>query len=397
MEYDMNAELFMAELTRGSPVGAGRNVPMSIRTVVDDFTIGRLRFNLPFQRKGVWKISQKEAWISALFRNVMPDPIAVSKRDTDFGTDKRGINGGNRIRAIASFMNNEFSISLTIQERKYNMWWLRVPEVVTPRNARFHFAMPAAFRERFLEKELHFHIREGLTDEQEKSWYREMNKNMVAHSKGHLLIVHLCDPANVFAAALLRMFPILKARIMDAVAPEDAVSLYEFIVDTFDLGEDQELKPNDDADTNEDVPLALARIFNMLVNGSPYNDEFKGDFDGAKLAENEQKMRDILGAFRPSPEMKLEMSAPSSSKKKRLPNAYAPAYLLGPIAWSIGTDKPDVVNTWRRFLANVSEGVIRETYARANNDVHKDDANSTKYSFAWEAVQAYVARLPVPV
>ena len=386
----MTSALFMAELMTGSPRDEGESLPTEIGNVMEQYRNRRLRFDLPFQRKGVWKLVQKEAWIKALICNVMPDPIAVSKR----GADRRGINGGNRIRAIAAFMNNEFSITLTFQARKYNMWWLRVPETVPLRNARFNLAMTEEMRTSFIEKKLYIHVRKDLTDEQEKSWYREMNKNMVAHSKGHLLIVHLCDTDNVFAAALLRMFPILKARIGEAAAPDDEHSLYEFVANTFGLGDEQELTPNDDADTNEDVPLALARIFNMLATGSPYKDEFKGDFDAARLADNETKMRDILGGFSPSLEMKVEMSAPSSSKKKRLPNAYAPGYLLGPIAWSIGNDKPDVVNTWRRFLANISPGVIHDTYAESNNEDHKDDANSSKYSFAWEAVQARVAALP---
>lgn len=383
----MTAALIMAELIHGAPEAAGRVVTMPIRAIMDDFRAGRLRFDLRFQRKGVWKHVQKEAWIAALLRNVMPDPIAVSKR----GGDRRGINGGNRIRAIAAFMNNDFSIQVVVQNRKYSMWWDRVPDSVAPRNARYNFVMPAGFRESFLDKDLFTNLREGLTDRQEKDWYRDMNKNMVAHSKGHLLIVQLCDEESVFAASLLRSFPILKARVGEPAEPEDEHSLYEFIANTFGLGDEQELTPNDDGDTNEDVPLALAHIFNMLATGSPYKDEFKGDFHPARLADNEAKMRDILDAFHPSPEMKVEMSAPSSSKKKRLPNAYAPAYLLGPIAWSIGTDKPDVVNTWRRFLANISPGVIRDTYAESNNEDHKDDANSSKYSFAWEAVQARVA------
>ena len=380
----------MDTLMLGAPVLPGRVKSESIRSIMLNYQARRLRFNLNFQRKGVWKIAQKQAWISALFRNVMPDPIAVSKR----GADNRGINGGNRIRAIYSFMNNEFSIQIEIQGRKYYIWWDSVPAFVAPRNARFNLAMPEEFRESFLDKDLYMHVREGLTDQQEKDWYRDMNKNTVQHSKGHLLVVHLCDEANAFAAALLRSFPILKARVGEPVAPEDEHSLYEFIAGTFGLGDEQELKPNDDADTNEDVPLALARIFNMLANGSPYKDEFKGEFDGDKIAENEGKMRAIITGFVPSPEMKIEMSAPSSSKKKRLPNAYAPGYLLGPIAWSIGTDKPDVVNTWRRFLANISPGVIDATYADSNSEEHKDDANSSKYSSAWEAVQAYVAALP---
>ena len=385
---DINPVLLMAALTEGSPSLRGLNMTASIRATMVDFREGRLRFNLNFQRKGVWKLAQKQAWIVALLRNVMADPIAVSRRDTD----DRGINGGNRIRAIAAYMNNEYSIQIVIQNRKYNMWWDRVPDSVTPRNARHNFVMPAADRDRFLAKDLYMHVREGLTDRQEKDWYREMNKNMIKHTKGHLLIVNLCDDENVFVAALLRSFPILKARVGIEAAPEDADSLYEFIADTFGLGDEQELKPNDDADTNEDVPLALARIFNMLTNGSPYKDEFKGDFDAATLAKNEAKMREILSAFHPSPEMKLEMS--SSLSKKYLPRAYIPTYLLGPIAWSIGTDKPDVVNTWRRLLGILVPGMIDDLYAVEAVKKHGHDDSPSKYAIAWEAVQAHVAVLP---
>ena len=387
---DINAGIFMAALTEGAPMAAGRVTTESIRSLMLQYQELELRFDLRFQRKGVWKIAQKQAWIAALFRNVMTDPIAISEH----GLEKRGINGGNRIRAIAAFMNNEFSIQLKLQCRTYNMWWQRVPDSVAPRNARLNLVMPVDFQRVFLRKELNIHIRAGLTERQEKDWYREMNKNMVSHKEGHLLIVQLCDEENVFAAALLRSFPILKARVGEPAAAEDEGSLYEFIAETFALGDEQELKPNDDADTNEDVPLALARIFNMLANGSTYHHEFKGDFDEATFAENEAKMRNIFGAFHPSPDMKLEMSAASSTQKKRLPKAYAPAYLLGPIAWSIGTGKPDVVNTWRRFLANISPGVIHETYAESNNKVHGGDEATKKYMLAWEAVQARIAALP---
>jgi hypothetical protein len=390
-EVDINAGIFMATLMDGAPTTAGRVTTESIRSLMLEYQERGLRFDLRFQRKGVWKLVQKQAWIVALFRNVMTDPIAVSEH----ALEKRGINGGNRIRAIASFMNNEFSIQMKLQNRNYNMWWQRIPDSVAARSARFNLVMPADFQRVFLRKELNIHIREGLTERQEKDWYREMNKNMVSHKPGHLLIVQLCDEENVFAAALLRSFPILKARVDEPAAPEDDLSLYEFIAEKFALGDEQELKPNDDADTNEDVPLALARIFNMLATGSAYNHEFKGDFDGAQLARNDAKMREILDGFNPSPDMKLEMSAASSSHKKRLPNAYAPAYLLGPIAWSIGNDKPDVVNTWRRFLANITPGVIHDTYARSNNQVHGGDEAAKKYSFAWDAVQARIAALPL--
>jgi hypothetical protein len=375
-------DFLIDELVSSAPAIAGRQQTKAIRDLITDMDAGRIRFNLPFQRKQVWKQEQEIMWIIALFKGVMPDPISISKR----GVDNRGINGGNRCRSINKFVKNQFPIELKHDNHKYCVWFSRIPDEFAAagrRSRTIHICLSSLKREQFLAKEIHINLREGLTDSQELNWYREMNKNNVRHSEGQLLLTQLCVGEEFFATSLLDLFPVLKPRIQMSREDDIENNLYDFFAEKFEL----ELNSNDPHDINEDIPVAIARIHNLLINGSPYHYGFKGkEITEEQLEINAQTFRDIFEGWTPSADLKLELSEAASSKKKCLPNAYSPSYLLGPIAWSIGANKPNVVDTWKKFLQRCEKGTIERVYVSDNNSSHVPDSSATKYSNAWDAV-----------
>jgi len=373
----ITSDIILAHNISGSPTTAGTQLTVYIRHLIRDMTDRSIRFNLPFQRKQVWKLSQEQQWIMALIRNTLPDPISVSLRDSV----QRGINGGNRCRSILKFTQNKFPIVAEYEGRNYSVWFSVVPEAKA--RSKLHMVMSQQARDRFLGVKIHLNQREGLTDVQEHEWYLSMNKNSVKHTEGQLLLVDMCEAnSGVFVQSLLVSHPVFKARIQVESSPEDEASIGTFLSEKFDVTID----PMNDEDSNEDCLLAVARCHNMLANGHVYRNGFKGEFDAVALAENEAMLRDILNSWTPSDEMKIELAMPSATKKKHLPNAYAPSYLLGVICWSIANRKPAVVDTWKAFLARVVPGMIEATYGKANSEAHQPDTNEVKYSTSWDAV-----------
>jgi hypothetical protein len=176
-----------------------------IRHLVADVTAGRYQLNLPFQRKPQWKLVMKQKWIIDIILGGQPDGLAVSRR----GTISRGINGANRIRAILGFVNNTYPIPID----KYLVWFSSVPEDHPhgkKRNLQNILTQDA--RERLLEFRIGATIRSNLTDAEEIKWYRDMNVNMVAHSKGQILVSELFGQESEFSENVLRAFPVLKDR-----------------------------------------------------------------------------------------------------------------------------------------------------------------------------------------
>lgn len=57
-------------------------------------------------------------------------------------------------------------------------------------------------------------------------------------------------------------------------------------------------------------------------------------------------------------------------------------------ACSCGTaaNKPNVVDTWKKFLQRCEKGTIERVYVNDNNSSHVPDSSATKYSNAWDAV-----------
>ena len=77
----ITSDIILAHNISGSPTTAGMQLTVYIRHLIRDMADRSIRFNLPFQRKQVWKLSQEQQWIIALIRNTLPDPISVSLRD----------------------------------------------------------------------------------------------------------------------------------------------------------------------------------------------------------------------------------------------------------------------------------------------------------------------------
>jgi hypothetical protein len=133
--------------------------------------------------------------------------------------------------------------------------------------------------------------------------------------------------------------------------------------------------------------MSHAVITNLLASGVPFHDTWKGTFGSLALAENVEAVRAIFAHATISPELRAEWATPVKTKPY-MQTFYFPSYLLGPIAWSVGTKKPDAVGTWVRFLSTARPGTVAETYGDSLADLKYDDGNPKKYQFAWERVVA---------
>ena len=355
----------------------------SVRQFVDDYRAGRYDFNLPFQRKPQWRDLEKSEWVSALLRGKRLDPLSISIR---MGV-KRGINGGNRGRATRDYVLNRFPMEVNVNRAKHYYWFSEIPpEHSVGRYARFHHVLPITTREeKFLDREIHFNVGRNLTDQEEVEWYNNMNKNQKAHTKGQLLVSNLCrEIDNPFVVATLELFPVLKTRIQIPLTEADSNTLGSQLADMFN----NEPNPMDERDTREDYALVFATYTNLLGNGKPYNDGFVGECDRLVVQQNANTLLQIFDDLRISEGMTGEFYTPSNVKKQFIPNIWAPAYLLGPICWSIGNQKENVVHVWRSFLERCLPNTIMETYLRETNERHLDDTSVTKYKTAWENVLA---------
>jgi hypothetical protein len=246
-------------------------------------------------------------------------------------------------------------------------------------------------RNAFDEYPIMFNCRPDLTESQEIAWYRALNTSLHAHSSGHLLVADVCDPPipadRAFADALITHFPDVKNRICEDGIPEDANSLGAL------LAEVSRCEANflNDEDKREDVLKSHAVFLNLLVNGSPYSDGWKGDFNTEGLAENVSAMRRIFTTSIFSDDLRAEW-ATAVKNKPCLQNFYLPSYLLGPMAWSIATHAPNAEETWVRFLSTARPGTIASVYGDRLAEIKfGGDGHANKYKFAWECVRDRLA------
>lgn len=355
-----------------------------IRHLVADVSAGRYQLNLPFQRKPQWKLSMKQKWIIDLILGGQPDGLAVSRR----GNISRGINGANRIRAIISFVNNQYSIPIG----KYLVWFSAIPqEHADGKKRNIQKVLSHDARERLLEFRIGATIRNGLNDAEEIKWYRDMNVNMVAHSKGQILVSELFGQECRFSENVLRVFPVLKDRFNLAYDPEDDDSLGTFLAEKLGV----QANPMHEDDIKEYFTMTIANIFNLLVNGKTYDAGWAGAMDTDVMRGNAYIFRAIFEDLELSPQFQAELVSPSDSKKRKfVPNAWICSYLLGPIAWSIGNLRPNVVATWRDFLSRCNANTIFTTYQDEVNKLKDEDAVAKKYRIAWDRVDALVGINP---
>jgi hypothetical protein len=193
----------------------------------------------------------------------------------------------------------------------------------------------------------------------------------------------LCsDVDNPFVIATLNTFPVLKTRIQIPSSPSDATSAGTYLAEKFDI----DPSPMDERDKAEDCAMVLSNFTNLLANGSPYNKGFVGVCNLDVLDRNVNTLREIFEGITFSDAMLSEFLEPSSSKKQFLPRIWCPAYLLGPICWSIGTQKDGVVNIWRSFIQRCLPNTIASTYLDEIDGYHLGDEASRKYKVAWENV-----------
>jgi hypothetical protein len=371
------------ELLASASVAQSTTETVSIRQFITDFSAGRYNFNLPFQRKPQWKQSEKSAWVRAMLKDILVDSLSISKR----GREKRGINGGNRARTTVEYAENRFPMELISNGKTYNYWFNDIP--LQYRQNRFHKTLSSDARERYLDKNLALNVRLNLTDQEEVEWYENMNKNQKSHTKGQLLISQLCrDVEDPFVNVTLDMFPVLKTRIQIPHTPNDNNSVGTYLAEIFNIHP----APMDERDSREDFAMVLANFTNLLSNGKPYNSGFKGTCSQDVVAQNVETLRRIFQGLTFSDAMLAEFHEPSSSRKQFLPRIWSPSYLLGPICWSIGNQKENVVDVWRVFLQRCIPNTISSTYLNETNDESYGDESVAKYKTAWDNVALHVGR-----
>jgi hypothetical protein len=355
-----------------------------------DLASGRLHTNTRYGRRHQWKPEESEAFIKTLLiGDTLIDPISIGRHSVEGRTIEPAINGNNRLRSLRTFVRNQLGVRAAGADGRINTYYYseippmearamgRIrPQILTPEQ-----------RNAFDEYPILFNCRPDLTEAQEIAWYRELNTSLHAHTTGHLLVADICDPphasARDFADALVATFPAVKDRIGVAAEPADAASLGTF------LAELSQCDANflSDDDKRETILMSHAVITNLLASGVPFHDTWKGTFGSLALAENVEAVRAIFAHATISPELRAEWATPVKTKPY-MQTFYFPSYLLGPIAWSVGTKKPDAVGTWVRFLSTARPGTVAETYGDSLADLKYDDGNPKKYQFAWERVVA---------
>lgn len=368
-------------------------VPRTISNVVANLRSHRINTRTRYGRRPQWKLTENQAFIFTLLKgDTLIDPISIGRHTTPDGhIVEPAVNGNNRLRSLEGFVSNRFGVPAVAEDgRTYTYYYSEIPpmEAREARRQRPRVLTPAQ-RNAFDDFPILFNCRPDLTETQEIAWYRELNRGLKAHTSGHLLVADICDPPTPaerqFADALLAHFPGVKDRINEDLRPEDANSLGAFLTETSRC----EANFMDENDRRESVLLSHAIILNLLVNAHAYDDGWKGVFDTEGLVENAAAMRRIFETATLSDDMRGEFAALVKNKPS-LQNFYHPSYLLGPMAWSLATHKPDAEATWMRFLSNARPGTIAEVYGNDLAGLKYDDSNANKYRFAWDRVCEYV-------
>jgi hypothetical protein len=326
-------------------------IERAVRFVIQDLRGARINTNLRFGRKHQWKLPDQKKYIAVLLcAKHQIDPVAISKRPGVIGS-QRAVNGNNRFRTLLAFVNNEFGIeasSLDPNDRREHTYYYNEIPAVEAGNVRRRnvvHLLPEGVRLTFDEFPIMFNVREGLTEAEEIEWYHELNTNTYVHTEGQLLLSRICNPLDPFVDSLLATFPMIKPLIDEQVADQDADSLGYFLANV--SGHDPVF--TDERDKDEKVLLSVAIVFNLLVNGQPYNARFHGEFSEDRLAANSQTMRTIFERADCADEFKAEWVT-KVNRKPFLSRFWSCRYMLGPMAWSIATEKPGVVDIWVDFL-----------------------------------------------
>ena len=364
-------------------------VPRQLRHVFADILSGRINTNTRYGRKQQWKVEQSMVYIKALLdANHHVDPISLSDRGGGGATVERAVNGNNRLRSIVAFVNNAWGVdAIWTDGRVYTWYYSAVPQAELDRpsrRARCRTLTPDV-KGKFDNFPLLLNVRFGLTEAEEIQWYIALNRNVKAHTAGHLLVAAICDPASRFAHHMLETFPAMKVRVDEAPADADADSLGVAISDATGV----ELDPMHHDDIKETTLLGQAVVFNLLANGKPYDDAFKGDLLEDTLTARAAAMKAVFTGADISDDLKTEMNSPVHTKPY-MKTLCLPGYLLGPMAWSLATAKPLAAEVWTRFLSTCERGTIEQVYGREIAELKYDDQNVRKYSLAWERVQARV-------
>lgn len=86
------------------------NTPTAVQFMYDDYRQGKYLVNRKYQRKLVWSISEKEAFIDSLMRQYSV-PLFLFAADVDSGSEHvEIIDGMQRMNAVIGFIENEFPI-----------------------------------------------------------------------------------------------------------------------------------------------------------------------------------------------------------------------------------------------------------------------------------------------
>jgi hypothetical protein len=345
--------------------------------VIRDLDTGRLDTNTRYGRKQMWKLGESQRYLQVLLEGrTLTDPISIGRHVHGGRTREPAVNGNNRLRSIRKFVRNEIGVKAKEDGRVYTYYYSEIPDGVRGRNCR---VLSPEVQNAFHDYPIPFNVRPNLTEQEEIAWYRELNTSLHAHTSGHLLVADICEVGD-FATALLRHFPAVKERISEPESPDDDRSLGTFLIELSGCEPDF----LHDEDKKENILLAHAGLLNLLANGSAYNGGWTGAYNEQTLGENIASMQRIFETPRFQDGMREEWTGPVN-RQPYMQKFYHLNYLLGPIAWSLGTKKPDAVDTWIRFLESARPGTIQDVYLgeiAAENGV-KD---VKKFQFAWERV-----------
>lgn len=370
-------------------VSAAQAMPetTNVRHFVDDFKAGRYNFRLPFQRKPQWKNDAKSCWIIALLKRHLVDPLSISK---PLVGPKRGINGGNRARATADYVDNKFPFVVKHGTRNHNFWFSAIPEAL--RGNRFHHVLSPEVREHLLETPIYLHVRVNLTLNEEIEWYHNMNKNQVPHTPGHILNGMMCkDDPEPFCVATVNTFPGVRPKYDIPSDPADIHSL-GYMLETLS---EVDIDIMNEDDKRDDNVASIANLTNLLACGNTYDrNGFAGILNPETLQQNIAQVREIFDGFAPSTAMLEEFKSPVKNKPYQS-RFWSTSYLLGPMFYSIAKQKPDAVNVWKTFLAHCRPGLIDELYIEeiVGRSSIGSETDLRRYMLAWERVDAYVATL----
>lgn len=95
-------------------------IPTSVHTLAKKVNSGKIRFDLAIQRRGVWKLDQKQNLIDSLLNNYPVPPVYFVDNEDKDSKDKQqwALDGQQRTRAITEFVNDGFALSDTIVDWK---------------------------------------------------------------------------------------------------------------------------------------------------------------------------------------------------------------------------------------------------------------------------------------